>query len=262
MSTWNFLYHELLPKKRNRRNEGDTFWVSARLLIKENPTTLFLSNCLLNRVILEREGVYCQPFWDGEGKNHLLFWSWPKYPVLCWGCGNIPTVCYDKNVDHFRGGAGQIESPTIFFSLPKHTWETDQTVSPSFKKYPKANFFPRKINQGLNFKLVPQRYEKRSSGGLLSPAYEVWGEAMFSLASDILFRRGGGGCLPSHRPPPPQKVDRTRILLRDMVNKRAVRILLECILVVRSFFRSKGRYNLSNHIVCNRNYFMAIVYAQ
>ena len=65
----------------------------------------------------------------------------------------------------------------------------------------------------------------------LPPAYEVWGKVM----SVILFT---GRCLPSHNATGgqnPQKADpppsRIRVLLRDTVNKRAVRILLECNLV-------------------------------
>ena len=61
-----------------------------------------------------------------------------------------------------------------------------------------------------------------SGGGnlLLPPANEVWGKVIFSQASVILFTEGGVRDMHA-----PQQI------LWDVVNERAVRILLECILV-------------------------------
>ena len=69
------------------------------------------------------------------------------------------------------------------------------------------------------------------SAEYLPPANEVWGKVMFLHLPVILFT-GGGGVLHAFRGlgrSPPLRA------LRDMVNKRSVRILLECILVVQMF---------------------------
>ena len=70
-------------------------------------------------------------------------------------------------------------------------------------------------------------------GWLLPPANEVWGKVIFSQACHSFCSRGGGGgrwvCiqwgdLHLHR------------ILQDTVNKQAVCILLECILVCHNFW--------------------------
>ena len=67
---------------------------------------------------------------------------------------------------------------------------------------------------------------------ILPPANEVWGKVMFSQVSVILSTRGSVsrgsafGRWADFPPPPPHWI------LRDTVNERAVRILLECILVL------------------------------
>ena len=77
---------------------------------------------------------------------------------------------------------------------------------------------------------------------------EVWGKIMFLHLSVILFTRGGG-CLPHYilgytpllgRYSPRQTplTDTPSRILWDMVNKREVHILLECILVMCAFVLS------------------------
>ena len=65
----------------------------------------------------------------------------------------------------------------------------------------------------------------------LPPANEVWGKVMFSEVSVIL-STGEGVCPSPPDADPPLDADTPRGILRDMVNKRVVRILLECILII------------------------------
>ena len=67
------------------------------------------------------------------------------------------------------------------------------------------------------------------SAEYLPPANEVWGKVMFLHLPVILFTGGGGVLHSAGWADPPLRA------LRDMVNKRSVRILLECILVVQMF---------------------------
>ena len=83
----------------------------------------------------------------------------------------------------------------------------------------------------------------------LPPANEVWGKVIFLHLSVILFTGGGGvsGQVPpgryTHPPagtplPPPGRYTPSNACW-DTVNKRAIRILLECILVYDLFLQSR-----------------------
>ena len=92
---------------------------------------------------MERAGVNCQPFflrW-GEGKS-LTVLVMIKRPdtsraraCVYWG-GVVVVICQlfvmTKMPITWGEGAGQMELPTIFFSLSKQTWETTQTCGVSF----------------------------------------------------------------------------------------------------------------------------------
>ena len=70
--------------------------------------------------------------------------------------------------------------------------------------------------------------ELRHSGALLPPATKLGQGNIFSSVCQEFCPRGGeylGRCPPAGTPPPPHQI------LRDTINERAVRILLECILV-------------------------------
>ena len=79
------------------------------------------------------------------------------------------------------------------------------------------------------------QYTSCRNAFFLPPANEVWGKLMLLHLCVILFTEGGGRRLPpgesasrglvGQTPAPPNWI------LRDTVNERAVRILLECILV-------------------------------
>ena len=93
----------------------------------------------------------------------------------------------------------------------------------------------------------------------LPSANEVAGREFSYICLSFCSRGGGGGCLPTmswarqtlplyrqtpsigrptHRQPPCKRPTTGIIILQDTVNKRAVRIILECILVTDSF----GKY--------------------
>ena len=74
----------------------------------------------------------------------------------------------------------------------------------------------------------------------LPPANEVWGKVIFLHMSVILFT--GGVSAPLDADPHPLDADPP-----DTVNKRAVRILLECILVLKGKGHAKRFWKIELH---------------
>ena len=96
------------------------------------------------------------------------------------------------------------------------------SVSPSTHLAPEVR---RKVLCRVNLIFHPQIIHQRKAAGilhfLLPPANEVWGKVIFSEARP-----------PSEEAPPPRRrPSPPQSMLGDMVNARAVRILLECNLV-------------------------------